>query len=501
MEIHTYSSDPAATPKLVYIRDTLGRIKTVTRAGILHATYTYDPTTLRLVTENLNQDTAAARTLNRYYDALGRPLSIKVGTEYTTAIGFDIAGRLNCVWDHPALDGNQAPIGAAAFNYGYQGSSYTLVSSVTGPAHTVTNHWESARDVLLSKTNSPANPAQSVVSSFNYDIPDAANSNAPSGLGANSIGQRKSLVATGSAFTAYPAWSWGYDLSGELTSAANATTPDNSRFYQFDDIGNRKLSRTATNTNSGGAVTSYYASTAATTTGANAINQYGKIAFPGGDAVPAFDADGNMKSGPVLPRGATTPVSRVFVWDAENRLVEVMNAAGDTTIATYIYDHLSRRIGKTTASAAPQGISDTTYLYDGWNLIAEYSGATIKKTYVYGMDLSGSMQGAGGVGGLLSVTDEVTSGHPSYYPTYDGNGNVSEYLDGGGNVVAHYEYDPFGKDITPAPPVGVTYINFAHRFSTKYFDAETGLYYYGYRYYDPLRKINQIHLIFCIYFF
>jgi len=51
------------------------------------------------------------------------------------------------------------------------------------------------------------------------------------------------------------------------------------------------------------------------------------------------------------------------------------------------------------------------------------------------------MQGAGGVGGLLAVTDSTGT----YYPTYDGNGNVSEYLDTTGTFVAHYEYDPFGR--------------------------------------------------------
>jgi RHS repeat-associated protein len=95
------------------------------------------------------------------------------------------------------------------------------------------------------------------------------------------------------------------------------------------------------------------------------------------------------------------------------------------------------------------------------------------------MDLSGTMQGAGGVGGLLAVTDSTGT----YYPTYDGNGNVSEYLDSTGAVVAHYEYDPFGK-ITVA--TGPKANDFAHRFSTKPLDATTGLYYYAYRYYDPV---------------
>jgi len=95
------------------------------------------------------------------------------------------------------------------------------------------------------------------------------------------------------------------------------------------------------------------------------------------------------------------------------------------------------------------------------------------------MDLSGSMQGAGGVGGLLSVND----GTASHYPTYDGNGNVSEYVDTSATIVAHYEYDSFGNTTTAA---GAKKDDFAHRFSTKPIEDETGFYYYGYRYYNPV---------------
>ena len=94
------------------------------------------------------------------------------------------------------------------------------------------------------------------------------------------------------------------------------------------------------------------------------------------------------------------------------------------------------------------------------------------------------MQGAGGVGGLLMVTEHSAQSTAHYYPTYDGNGNVSEYLDSTGASVAHYEYDAFGNEIVAATS-GSLAQNFSHRFSTKYYDEESGLYYYGYRYYDP----------------
>jgi len=46
------------------------------------------------------------------------------------------------------------------------------------------------------------------------------------------------------------------------------------------------------------------------------------------------------------------------------------------------------------------------FLYDGWNMIAELdvpsSGAArIHRAYAWGLDASGTLKGAGGVGGLL----------------------------------------------------------------------------------------------------
>ena len=44
------------------------------------------------------------------------------------------------------------------------------------------------------------------------------------------------------------------------------------------------------------------------------------------------------------------------------------------------------------------------------------------------------------------------------------------------------QYDPFGRVVSTTGSPG----NFTFRFSTKPLDKETGFYYYGYRYYDPL---------------
>jgi RHS repeat-associated protein len=64
---------------------------------------------------------------------------------------------------------------------------------------------------------------------------------------------------------------------------------------------------------------------------------------------------------------------------------------------------------------------------------------------------------------------------------YDAHGNVGQLVDEGG-VVAKYEYDAFGQTLVAS---GVAANENARRFSTKYADEETGLVYYGYRYYWP----------------
>ena len=151
------------------------------------------------------------------------------------------------------------------------------------------------------------------------------------------------------------------------------------------------------------------------------------------------------------------------------------------------------RSGLVAATAgADQNVSAAThtYFYDDWNLVEErvaYTNGTTSTTHYYwGKDLSGSLQGAGGVGGLLYLTID---GIP-YVPHYDNNGNVTRYFDSSGATVAAYAYDAFGRLLSSTGPLADA---FPHRFSTKYFDPEAGLYYYGYRFYSPslMRWLNR----------
>jgi RHS repeat-associated protein len=104
------------------------------------------------------------------------------------------------------------------------------------------------------------------------------------------------------------------------------------------------------------------------------------------------------------------------------------------------------------------------------------------RTYVWGSDLSGSMQSAGGVGGLLEVSG-YGSATMNGFPAFDGNGKVAALIHAAdGTVAANDEYAAFGE---PARVTGVMARNNPFRFSTIYADDESDLLYYGYRYYKP----------------
>jgi len=216
----------------------------------------------------------------------------------------------------------------------------------------------------------------------------------------------------------------------------------------------------------------------------------------------AYDDDGNLTHDSVWD----------YTWDAENRLVlmehrsEVM---GDTMLTNdakrrieFRYDYKGRRVRKTVYGGWNGSVynitplSDTKFLYHGWNLIAELawniSTSTWKPTrsYTWGLDLNGSLTASGGVGALLEIHDYAGAGK-TLLPAYDGNGNLVALLnDSTGVLEAVYEYSSFGQLVRSS---GTYSAANPFRFSTKFTDTETGLVYYGYRYYSTTlgRFINR----------
>jgi RHS repeat-associated protein len=443
------------TPDVAITYDGYGRQSSVTQTNQSQITYSYNPTTLVLASELVKYDLdhngsyEFIRTLDRSRDPLLRDSGYSLKTGNSTV-------ETSSAYSYSATDGrisqiSNPQISNQIFSYGYLANS-NLPATVTGPIHTVTNVWEPNRDVLDLKQNKVGS---TVISNYDYAV--------------NAIGQRTGVTTSGTAFLALPSWAWSYDAHGQVI-AADSSVNTSDRAYEYDTIGNRQKSANSLTL----PVANNYA-----TKGTNA---YSSVQLPGTAAalIPTYDFDGNATAYP-LPNAPA--VNSTLAWDAENRLI---STTVGTATTTYQYDAQSRRIakiaGNTTTSAA------TLYLYDAWNCIADYERGTgvspvltLKKTRLCGPDLSGTMQGAGGVGGLLLITDHSAL-LTSHSPTYDGNGNISEYLTATGTTAAHFEYDPFGNTVVNTDTNNL----FSYRFSTKPRDQETGLYYYGYRYYDPM---------------
>jgi RHS repeat-associated protein len=196
------------------------------------------------------------------------------------------------------------------------------------------------------------------------------------------------------------------------------------------------------------------------------------------NVTPQFDANGNM----------TNDGTRSLSYDTENQLTNV-TVAGQWR-EDFLYDGMNRRritrqyIWQSGAWALT---NETRFVYDGNVVIQERDSNNVAQvTYTRGLDLSGSLQGAGGIGGLLARTD--TNGSAFYHA--DGNGNITSLMGTNQYIVARYLYDPFGKMLGKWGTLADANV---YRFSSKEWDANSGFYYYLYRSYNPnlLRWLNR----------
>jgi RHS repeat-associated protein len=201
----------------------------------------------------------------------------------------------------------------------------------------------------------------------------------------------------------------------------------------------------------------------------------------GPTATYGYDNNGNLTS---RSSGYVT-----CTYDAENQLVSWQNY--QTAKTDFVYDgrgRLRKRLEYTWMGSPYNqwsSATETRYIYDGMRVIQERSSAnTPQVAYTRGSDLSGSFEGAGGIGGLLARSHQYTSGsltNNNYYHA-DGGGNVTMLIDTNQSTVATYRYDPFGNTISSSGTLASANI---YRFSSKEIHVVSGLYYYGYRFYDP----------------
>jgi RHS repeat-associated protein len=145
-------------------------------------------------------------------------------------------------------------------------------------------------------------------------------------------------------------------------------------------------------------------------------------------------------------------------------------------------------------------------MYADWLLLMELqdggTGFQPVREYTWGLDFSGqvapaprgrrlsdsglpdALTAAGGIGGLLSVHDNALSLGYVYFA--DVQGNIGQVVDlaavsASASMMTKYEYDAYGNRTL----ISSTHVQ-PFAFGTKYYDAESGLEYFGYRYYSPV---------------
>ncbi|WP_336864602.1 DNRLRE domain-containing protein [Peribacillus frigoritolerans] len=225
-----------------------------------------------------------------------------------------------------------------------------------------------------------------------------------------------------------------YDKSGQLTKEVrpNGDTID----YTYDAVGNR-LTKIITKGSNMTTHTYTY----------DAANQ---LATNNGASI-SHDKNGNL----------TNDGKRTFVYDAQDRLMEVKEGA--TSLGKYQYNSEGLRTSKTIGSTA------IYYTYDENNnvvLETNKSGAVLA-SYVYDN---------------ANRPLTMTKAGKTYTFHANAHGDITSVTDEAGTIVASFQYDAWGNHLKES---GSFASQVPFRYAGYRYDTETKLYYLQQRYYNP----------------
>ena len=499
----TYSD---TTPTITMAYDRVGNLTEATTAGVVTNLYAYD------LYGHCTNEWQNDFQLTRFYDTLGRSTGYAINGTRQTTIAYDSFGRIATMRSAEGRSGVLTASNENEFVWSYLPNT-DLKASLQYPNGLTASWTYDANNQLLQVRNATLT---NVISQFDYTY-DAA-------------GRRTSITKTGTAFGDLSGSidSYTYNTRSELTSARRTKNgqpiPGFSEDFDYDPIGNRRSS--ATYNEKGEAQTSTYQ--------ANNLNQYTSRTTPGyaavrGEADPeatvtvnenptfrlgsyyfgsglfdntaaggfanletyatlaqtsangeeaedlvsattnqvylahspepfAYDDDGNQ----------TLVTTKTGLWrvtyNGENRPI-LWERDSDNTTLTMSYDHMGRRRVK----------NGQRFFYDGYQQIANFHSPTPTQNSNYY---------------IWDCTEFVATrplawlcGNTLACYVYDGNKNVSEVFSSDSEIVAHYDYAPFGAVTTQR---GESTATNPWRFSCEYADDELGCDYYNYRHYEPV---------------
>ena len=251
--------------------------------------------------------------------------------------------------------------------------------------------------------------------------------------------------------------SFDYNRRSELTGAKLGEAP---YAYAYDNIGNRITAQEDAEH---------------ITYAANNLNQYTQIDTDGTVFVPEYDEDGNQT------RVRTGTGIWKVQYNGQNRAIRYESEADSTHIITCVYDSQGRRVEKKEEKEGA-AISHVRYVYRGYLQVAAYDllAEGLPSLWQIIWDPTQSV-----------ATRPLAIRADGAYSTYgwDLTKNICETYAGATGFLMHrYAYSPYGlvslEGDTSYQPL---------QWSSEVYDAELGLVYYNYRYYNPTdgRRINR----------
>jgi RHS repeat-associated protein len=268
-----------------------------------------------------------------------------------------------------------------------------------------------------------------------------------------------------------------YDLTGQLTQ----TTTDGADFelYDYDDNGNRLSADLLQK--SGATLKAQYTVTS--------NNRYSQIVIdPDGASGPepaetwnmTYDDEGNL----IAKISATYGTAWTYRYDHRNRLTHIdkREALDTTLIVEFTYDLFDRRVAKRVEYPTGAGQSySRVMLYAGdmiWREAAQSAAGVETTRYLTGQSIDQW------VAKQTTYGPQPTASQAEWF--LDEGGSVRATVDNEGNVLTLNRYNAFGRP-EEASSIRTPQLASAPGYTGREYDAETGLYYYRARYYDPVQ--------------
>ena len=468
-----------------YVYDSMNRLTQTNDPLELSTNYSYD--------NNGNIDTITDRNGNiilREYDALNQLVKKTLPNNLITTYSYDNLGNLTAI---------NSPLSSLGFTYDAQSRiiNATTNGSPFQPAVNLAYTYNSAGRL------STMNDGVMGITTYSYDaLNRLTDIIEPTGgkvtYGYDVLSRRTSVLYSNN-ITA----SMNFNANNQLTQLTNklGTTIHSDFSYGYNKIGMRTfINKTRANVNVNTALTYSYDNLYRLRNATNPLSTLpdeiftydaaGNMLRTNGQAIDAiyntanqlienenftfnYDNNGNLIQKAEKSTSATTE----YIFDAENQLIRI--DLPDGRVVSYKYDGLGRRIEKNVDGTITRFIynyDDILYEYDDTNqIIARYThGAGIDEPLIMDRDINqdGSFE---------------SSERFSYQ--FDGLGNIIDMTDENGIIQQSYGYgaygeincfDSAGNNINVAPAL----IN-PYTFTGKQYDAESNLYYFRARYYDP----------------